>query len=203
NSVATATGNFQNYYYFFYNTQISTNDCYNSSSEISIKTAEKPSFTLVGDSLITTTASNYQWYMNDVAIAGAINQSFKPTTNAYYKVAAFTGDCQNLSDNRLILITDIATASPNEIRLKITSDDYVENIIKGNSFYIQFSNIQTQGISLEILNSNGNSLFVKENLNNQNTPQHVTIPSLSTGVYFIKIYANKKVYVQRVLITNN
>ena len=203
NSVATATGNFQNYYYFFYNTQISTNDCYNSSSEISIKTAEKPSFSLVGDSLITTTASNYQWYMNDVAIAGAINQSFKPTTNAYYKVAAFTGDCQNLSDNRLILITDIATASPNEIRLKITSDDYVENIIKGNSFYIQFSNIQTQGISLEILNSNGNSLFVKENLNNQNTPQHVTIPSLSTGVYFIKIYANKKVYVQRVLITNN
>jgi hypothetical protein len=200
NSVAGTT--YQNYYYFFYNTQISTNDCYSKASEINVKTAEKPSFTLVGDSLVATMASNYQWYMDDVAIGGAINKSHKPTKNAYYKVATFIGDCENVSDNKLILITDIATASTTEIRLKITSDDYVENIIKGNSFYIQFSNIQTQSISLEILNSNGNSLFVKENLNNQNTPQRVIIPSLSTGVYFIKIYANKKVYVQRVLITN-
>lgn len=209
NQVFSFTGNsvtgsaYQNYFYFFYNTQISTNDCYNTSSAINITTAEKPSFSLVGDSLVSTVADNYQWYMNDQAIAGAINKSYKPTVNAYYKIATFTGDCQNLSDNKLILITDIATAAVNEIRLKITSDDFVENIIKGNSFYIQFSNIQTQGISLEIMNANGNSLFVKENLNNQSTPQRVTIPSLSTGVYFIKIYANKKVYVQRVIVANN
>ena len=206
--VFTFTGNsvtgttYQNYYYFFYNTQISTNDCYSKASEINVKTAEKPSFALVGDSLVATMASNYQWYMDDVAIGGAINKSYKPTKNAYYKVATLIGDCEKVSDQKLIIVTDIATASTTEIRLKIISDDYVENVIKGNSFYIQFSNIQTQGISLEILNSNGNSLFVKENLNNQNTPQRVLIPSLSTGVYFIKIYANKKVYVQRVLITN-
>ena len=100
-------------------------------------------------------------------------------------------------------MTDIAEASAKEIRLKITSDDYVENIIRGNSFYIQFSNIQTQGISLEIINSMGNKVFRKENLINQQTPQHVTIESLTTGIYFVKIYANNKVYVQRVFITNN
>ena len=141
--------------------------------------------------------------MNEEAISGAINKNYKPVANAYYKVATFTGDCQNISDNKLILITDVAVGAGKEIKLKITSDDFVENIIKGNTFYVQFSNIQTQGISLEILNSNGNSLFVKENLNNQNTPHHITIPSLSTGIYFVKIYANKKVYIQRVLLTNN
>ena len=82
-------------------------------------------------------------------------------------------------------------------------NDFVENLIRGNSFYIQFSNIQTQGISLEIMNSMGNKVFRKENLINQRAPQHITIESLNSGIYFVKIYANNKVYVQRVFITNN
>jgi hypothetical protein len=122
-----------------------------------------------------------------------------------YKVATITiaGDCQNMSDNKLILVTDVAEASAKEISLKITSDDYVENLIRGNSFYIQFSNIQTQGISLEIINSMGGKVFQKENLINQRIPQHISIGSLNSGIYFVKIYANNKVYVQRVFITNN
>ena len=100
-------------------------------------------------------------------------------------------------------MTDVAEASAKEINLKITSNDYVEHLIRGNSFYIQFSNIQTQGISLEIINSMGGKVFHKDNLINQRTPQHVTIGSLTTGIYFVKIYANNKVYVQRVFVTNN
>ena len=203
NSVLAASGNYQNYYYFFYNTQISTNDCLSPATEIPIKTAEKPTISQVGDSITTSYATTYQWYMNDVLIQGATSKSYKPLANAMYKVLASIGNCQNLSDNKLILITDVAEASAKEIKLKITSDDYVENIIKGNSFYIQFSNIQTQDISLSIMNAMGNVVYNKENLINQSTPQHITIPSLSTGIYFVKIYANKKVYVQRVLVTNN
>ena len=132
-------------------------------------------------------------------------QSYKPTRNATYKVATTTiaGDCQNISDNKLILVTDITEASAKEISLRITSDDNVENLIRGNSFFIQFSNIQTQKISLEIINSMGNKVFQKENLTNQQAPQRITIESLTTGIYFVKIYANNKVYVQRVFITNN
>jgi hypothetical protein len=43
----------------------------------------------------------------------------------------------------------------------------------------------------------------KENLINQRSPQKININNLTTGVYFIKIYANKKVYIQRVFIANN
>ena len=76
-------------------------------------------------------------------------------------------------------------------------------MIKGNSFFVQFSAIQTQDISLELVNSTGNKVFQAQNLINQTTPQRITIGNLNTGVYFVKIYANKKVYVQRVFITNN
>ena len=204
-STANPNVNFQNYFYFFYNTQIKSADCMSDATLVNVTTNNKPTIIQSGDSLISSSGSGYQWYMNDSLISGATKQSYKPTRNAMYKVATITiaGDCQNISDNKLILVTDIAEASAKEISLKIISDDYVENIIRGNSFYIQFSNIQTQKISLEIINSMGNKVFQKENLINQQAPQRITIESLNTGIYFVKIYANNKVYVQRVFITNN
>ncbi len=205
NSVAAASGNYQNYFYFFYNTQVSSLDGLTTPTLVNVTTNNKPTITQSGDSLICSAGSAYQWYLNDSLITGATKQSYKPTRNAMYKVATITiaGDCQNVSDNKLILVTDVAEASAKEISLKITSYDYVENLIRGNTFYIQFSNIQTQGISLEIINSMGSKVFQKENLINQRTPQHISIGSLNSGIYFVKIYANNKVYVQRVFITNN
>jgi hypothetical protein len=120
-----------------------------------------------------------------------------------YKVSTKLGTCSSISDNKLIMATAIEEAPTKEINLRISSDDYIENMIKGNSFYIQFSNIQSQGISLDIMNSMGNNVFHKENLINQRSPQRININNFTTGVYFVKIYANKKVYVQRVFITNN
>lgn len=203
NSVSSASGNYQNYFYFFYNTQVSTPGGMSSARLINITTNNKPTITQSGDSLICSPANAYQWYLNDSLVTGATNQSFKPTRNALYKVATIAGDCQNISDNKLILVTDVAEANAKEISLKITSNDFVENLIRGNSFYIQFSNVQTQGINLEIMNSLGNKVFQKENLINQRTPQHISIGSLNSGIYFVKIYANNKVYVQRVYITDN
>jgi hypothetical protein len=203
NSVDPATSNYQNYFYFFYNTQVSSNDCVSSATRINIATVSKPTITRSGDSLISSNASVYQWYMNDSLIQGATNKIYKPLRNAMYKVAAVVGDCENISDNKLILVTDVAEASAKEINLKISSIDFVENLIRGNSFYIQFSNIQTQQISLEIMNTMGEKVFQKGNLMNQRTPQQITIGNLNAGIYFVKIYANNKVYVQRVFITNN
>ena len=202
NSVQTPS-NFQNYYYFFYNNQIKTADCLSAAATIPVNVAPKPTIKYQGDSLLSSDATSYQWYMNDELISGATKQSYKPTKNALYKVSATANSCQLLSDNNLILITDLAEASAKEINLKITSTDYIENLIKGNSFYIQFSIIQTQGIGLDVMNSMGIKVAHKENLINQRSPQKIDIGDLTTGIYFIKIYANNKVYVQRVFITNN
>ena len=204
NSVGASSGNYQNYYYFFYNMQVSTSDCLSATSVFNTSINGKPNITQNGDSLVSSMGSTYQWYMNDSLILGAIRQSYKPTRNAFYKVStkSIAGDCENISDNKLILVTDIAEANAKEINLRISSNENVENLIRGNSFYVQFSNIQSQRISLEIINSSGGKVFQQENLINQRAPQHITIESLNTGVYFVKIYANNKVYVQRVLITN-
>jgi hypothetical protein len=168
-----------------------------------VTTSEKTSFIFTDTTLKSTSASSYQWYLNDVAITGATNQNYRPSTNGMYKVVTKLGNCTSDSDSRLIIATPIEEAQPKEISLRISSVDYIENMIKGSSFYVQFSNIQTEDISLDIINSMGNNVFHKENLINQRSPQRININNLTTGVYFVKIYANKKVYVQRVFITNN
>jgi hypothetical protein len=203
NSVQTASGNFQNFYYFFYNTQIKAGNILTAATEVNVKTADKPSFIFTDTTLKATSASTYQWYLNDETIVGATNQNYRPSTNGMYKVATKLDNCTSVSDSRLIMVTAIEEASVKEIGLRISSDDYIENMIKGSSFYIQFSNIQTEGITLDIMNSMGNNVFHKENLINQRSPQKININNLTTGVYYVKIYANKKVYVQRVFIANN
>ena len=134
---------------------------------------------------------------------GATNQNYRPSTNGMYKLSALIDNCPSFSESKLIMVTAIEEAPVKEISLRISSVDYIENMIKGSSFYVQFSNIQTASISLDIINSMGNNVFHKENLINQRSPQKININNLTPGVYFVKIYANKKVYVQRVFITNN
>ena len=152
-------------------------------------------------------ADKYQWFRNDEYINGATNQGYKiPYStygNALYKVSTTIGTCTNYSDNALILVTAIPQAPTKEIGLKILSTDYVENIIKGNQFYIQFNNVKSNVIGLSILNSNGATVFQQEKLNNQTTAQAVQVPTLTTGIYYVKVYANNKVYVQSIFVTNN
>ena len=207
--LATITGNwagsnFEKFYYFFYNMQISTPKYEKALSKIPVILTAKPIISQVGiDSLNTTAADTYQWFMNDESITGATKSGIKVTKNAMYKVSATTGTCTNYSDNKLVLITDIPQAPTKEIGLKIVSTDYIENIIKGNQFYIQFNNVKTNAIGLNILNSSGQIVFQKDKLNNQNTAQPVQVPTLSTGIYYVKVFANNKVYVQSVFVTNN
>ena len=203
NSVQAASGNFQTFFYFFYSTQIKAGNTLSAATEVSVNISEKPSFVFTDTTLKATSASSYQWYLNDETIVGATNQNYRPSTNGMYKVATKLGNCISVSDSRLILTTPIEEAQPKEISLRISSIDYTQNMIKGSSFYVQFSNIQTEDISLDIISSMGTNVFHKENLINQRSPQLITINNLTTGVYFVKIYANKKVYVQRVFITNN
>ncbi len=199
-----AGANFERFYYFFYNMQISTPEHEKSLSTIPVILTAKPIITQIGsDSLSSNAADSYQWFINDETIPGATKSGIKITKNGMYKVSATIGTCTNYSDNKLVLITDIPQAPTKEIGLKIVSTDYIENIIKGNQFYIQFNNVKSNAISLSILNSNGQTVFQRDKLNNQNTAQTIQVPTFSTGIYYVKVFANNKVYVQSVFVTNN
>jgi hypothetical protein len=47
----------------------------------------------------------------------------------------------------------------------------------------------------------GERVFQKDKLVNQMGPQFVAMNNLTTGIYYVRIFANNKVYIQRVFIT--
>jgi hypothetical protein len=47
----------------------------------------------------------------------------------------------------------------------------------------------------------GDRVFQKDKLVNQMGPQSISINNLNAGIYFVRIFANNKVYIQRVFIT--
>jgi hypothetical protein len=204
NSITATTGNFQNYFYFFYNTQISTNECVSPLSNISTVAIQKPVISHPSDSLLqSTVGSRYQWYLNDSLLTGETNQTLKASKNALYKVTTTKNGCTLTSDPTLIMVTALDELPATAIGLKVMSTDYIENLIKGNSFYIQFKQILNQDISIDLLNSMGERVFHKEHLISQSAPQRIDINNLYPGMYFIKVYANNKIYVQKVYVLNN
>ncbi|MFN8397048.1 MAG: HYR domain-containing protein [Bacteroidia bacterium] len=59
----------------------------------------QPQVTPNGASLCTSTFSSYQWYMNGVAIPGATNQCYQPTTDGTFSVVVTDGiGCEGESD---------------------------------------------------------------------------------------------------------
>jgi hypothetical protein len=108
--LASITGNwagtsFEKFYYFFYNMQISTPQYEKTLIKVPVKIAIKPVITQINDSLSTTAADNYQWYMNDEVISGATNRGLKVTKNAMYKVNTTIGN-EALGHHHLIELNE-------------------------------------------------------------------------------------------------
>ncbi|HZH86495.1 MAG TPA: S8/S53 family peptidase [Brumimicrobium sp.] len=58
-----------------------------------------PTINILGNSLVSSSAVNYQWYLNDTPIPGATQQTYSPNTAGYYSVAIQGGDnCKSFSN---------------------------------------------------------------------------------------------------------
>ncbi|BDS10378.1 T9SS type A sorting domain-containing protein [Aureispira anguillae] len=121
----------------------------------------------------------YQWYLNGVAIQGAVGNQLEVTQNGNYTVSAYTGtNCEVLSN--LITMTVVGTSyqyvkdkfnlypNPNQGSFTIETDFYP--------------------VELEITNALGQSI----QRSTINTAVHsVDLKQVSKGIYFIKIKDKK------------
>lgn len=75
--------------------------------EISINKIVKPEITITGETLVSSSAANNQWYKDGVLISGATGSSLKVTETGIYAVKVSSGDCSAVSDNITMTITSI------------------------------------------------------------------------------------------------
>src|SRR5690554_2494722 len=133
-----------------------------------------PTINLLGNSLVSSSAPNYQWYLNDNPIPGATQQTYTPTEIGYYSVAIQGPDnCKSFSNaiNWTVSVIKEDNFSlivfPNPVKNKL-------NLKSSGQIITHF----------EITTITGQKLINKS----INTQEHsVDIEHLSSGTYLIKV----------------
>ena len=145
---------------------------------------DKPTVTVsvTGDSLISSAAQGYQWYLNDSIIANATNQTLVISKNhkGFYKVIVTdSAGCSNSSDsttniNELVAIKNQISIYPNPTdgELFINLNPSLKNIREWR---------------LDVTDCLGRKVFSKESLTYNN---ELDLSELPDGIYFIAL-ANK------------
>ncbi len=197
-SLAPQAGQDENqFWYFFYDTKISTG-C--TSNRVPIIAAPNATLTLsqVGDSLVSNIKTGvFQWVYNDTAsVAGAIGSSIKPTRSGNYKIIVIDAlGCIKTSANVNYTVTAINTVDPQEIKLSVSPNP------NNGVFQLSFEVTKRSDLSIEILNASGQRVF----LNTQSGflgkySKQLSLKQFSSEFYLLKIQHDKKTYLQKILI---
>ena len=142
------------------------------------------------DNTITQTASNlssndasasYQWYDCDtnLAISGAINQTFTPTASGNYGVAVSSGFCTEQST--CVSFTVLSTEEFSNTEVNVFPNP-VTSILKIDNFTEKALKITINDISGKIINT----------LVSQKERIEINLEKESSGVYFVNIVSKTK-----------
>ena len=138
-------------------------------------TAITPIITLNSFSLVSTSAIQYQWYLNNNPIAGATNQTFTPISNGNYTVT-ITDSNSCTQTSAIYSLTTIGLQNINPHNFSIYPNPAT------NSIYI--NNPNQKQTSITITDLLGNTI-IQANLIKTN--ESIDISKLSNGIYIITI----------------
>jgi hypothetical protein len=143
----------------------------------------KPTIDVNGDTLVTQSEGNIQWYDEDGIILGATDSIYIATEGVFYRVRVTNQyGCSIFSDEFLYTdINDSENHSESE-KLKIFP------VPAGEKFYLQYASKVNQRSKLTMVNTSGTVVREKiielfSGLNRKS----VQITGLSPGVYFIRL----------------
>ena len=138
-----------------------------------------PTITLSGDTLTSSTAFLYQWYIGSNPLSGETNKIFKVLQNGTYKVKTTDmNGCTEFS-NSIIVIVGLGISESN-------SQNYIKVFPNptSNSFTIQYSSQRKE--ELTIYNILGEQVY-KDNWLLGQMQKSIDVSTFSKGMYIIKL----------------
>lgn len=146
-----------------------------------------PSITQIGQSLVSSSAPNYQWFLNDNPIPGDTNQVIYPDSVGYYSVAITDGNgCRSFSN---ALQWTVGLSLEENVGLKIypnpTSDILIVESQEGtiNEF--------------KLLSPMGNQVFSDMPSSSKTT---VDLSAIARGTYLIVVRTDEKQFVHKISV---
>lgn len=138
-----------------------------------------------GSQLTTVTGlAGYQWFFNNMVIAGAITATYTPLASGLYKVTVTNTDgCSATSAEYNLVLTGIGnvTLDGNTYSIYPNPADKIINLkVNGNI---------TNKVNFKIINSLGAEIIIEEQLVFNTT---ISISHLPSGIYFIVLNGKKE-----------
>ncbi|MCW3084928.1 MAG: hypothetical protein JWP12_2294 [Bacteroidetes bacterium] len=141
-----------------------------------------PTVTQSGTTLISSSATGNQWYVDGVAIPGENNQSYTYTANGTYTVEVTNGGCTSAASTGVVVVnTGIAEGSnPNSLSIFPNPND-------GN-FTVSFSSTEKESYTIEITNALG-QVVLKEDVKDFTGKYNkdLSVEEYGKGIYMISL----------------
>jgi Subtilase family/GEVED domain/Secretion system C-terminal sorting domain len=180
---------YQNYYYFFYDMQITLNKCASPRVPVVAITPVPVVISRVANELSSNYASGNQWYYNDTLIVSGTNQTFAIRGSGTYKVV--------VSDSvGCTLVSNPYNYSPgNDIGLAVLPNPNY------GVFTVEFYQTEMANADLRVVDINGQLLYESNNPNFKGSfNQTISLGKVSAGTYVLQLLIGSKVYVQKIVV---
>lgn len=188
-----ATPNSTNYYYYFYNMQVSSYGC----ASVSRKavTLVKPVITQNGTVLSSNYTSGNQWYFNGTPISGATGQTFSPVESGNYQVAvSVSTGCTSISDSVRFALVALHPDN-SDIGLALFPNPASSTL---NVVFVAKANADA---TFSFINSIGQVMRTeKRTVTTGNYSTALNVSTLKPGTYILRLTLGSKVYASKIVI---
>jgi PKD repeat protein len=155
--------------------------------------AVQPNISQLGDSLWSSTASSYQWYLNGIPISGATSQSLVAPLSGNYSVETWdVNGCSSLSNSRYVSLVGIEEDLRSFYLLPFPVPCHDELQLHLYSTYKGKVNMKLiDALGQEVLN-------LEENMSGGENHFLMNTEKLSPGVYLLRMQFGTRVIVRRI-----
>ena len=153
-----------------------------------------PVITFVNDVLSSSIATGNQWYQDGVAIAGATNQTYEPTSAGDYYVIVTLNGCSSGESNHIwVSLTGISDAEE--------SNFTVYPVPNNGRFTVSVAHAQAGTYTIRVVNALGQSIFEQVQETDGTFKKDVDLNYAPNGMYQVAIINNKHTVIRKILIT--
>jgi hypothetical protein len=185
------------FYYFFYDTKVSTlAGCPSPRATITANSNTPPVISYKDTVLTSTLGTGNQWQLNGVDIAGATGQTYKVKESGVYR-SAVTGDlgCVGYSNEINVVITAVVNVDPVKIGLNVSPNPSTGN------FNVRFRVNGREDLYVEVLSTTGQQVYSRSlSRFSGEFNEQLRLPNPASGIYLLKITHGREQYLKRLLI---
>jgi photosystem II stability/assembly factor-like uncharacterized protein len=164
----------------------STGACqYVGSSTVTVGSAPvTPTVSQLGNTVSSTSALTYQWYLNGNLISGATSQTYSATVSGWYSVWTSNGACQSSSSAVYVTITTLDEAFTLFNGIEIAPNPAADNI------YLSFRNKEAKTVNYTIINSIGQVVKRGDFRASDSEKINISLDRMASGVYNITLVSD-------------